>query len=119
MTLDSDSNFIRNLSSSTNATGSAYTVTNTASSGTVRVVGENINLEGTDNASGTNILTGLNFTDATTHTNNYYNALVFGSGYTNYISSPTINISGSGAITGATGFLQQHLQRQALLPSIT
>src|SRR5207302_105551 len=74
-----------------------------ASSGTVGVIGENISLIGTDNATGANTITGLNFGDITTHTNNTFNAIQLGTNYDYYLTSPTIKISGGGAITGATG----------------
>ena len=58
---------------------------------------------GTDNATDTNTTTGINFSNVTAQTNNIFNAITFGTGLTNLITSPSINISGAGAITGATG----------------
>src|SRR5207247_2073471 len=77
--------------------------TDSAGSGTTSVDGIDVNLTGTDNASGANTLTGLNFGNVTAHTNNTFNALTFGTGFDNFITSPSIAITGAGAITGATG----------------
>ena len=102
--VDSDSIFSRIFSSLTDLTyGSNYLITNTASSGQARIIGENISLVGTGNATGNNTLTGINFSNVTAQTNNYFNGITFGTGFTNFLTSPSINISGAGAITGATG----------------
>ncbi len=101
---DADSTLALVFSSGTTAT-SAFTqsITNSASSGTVAVIGQNLSLVGTDNAGGANTTTGINFANVTAHTNNTYNGITFGTGFTNFLTSGTINISAAGVISGATG----------------
>ena len=60
-------------------------------------------MTGTNNAGGSNTNTGINFGNVTAQTNNAFNGITFGTGFDNFITSPTISISGDGAITGATG----------------
>ncbi len=101
--LDADSTLAEVFTSGTNST-SANTVslTNSASSGTVGIKGLDFTFVGTDNAGGANTITGINFGDATAHTNNTYNGITFGTGYNNFLTSGTINIAANGTITGAT-----------------
>ena len=101
--LDADSTLAEVFSSGTNSTSAnTISLTNTASSGTVAVKGLDFTFVGTDNAGGANTITGINFGNATAHTNNTYNGLTFGTGYTNFLTSGTINIAAGGTITGAT-----------------
>ncbi|CAN5306326.1 hypothetical protein BH10PAT1_BH10PAT1_2890 [soil metagenome] len=88
-------------------TTDTFNVTNTASSGTNTSNNLTLGLIGTDNAGGSNTLNALNLSNVTAHTNNTYNGLNFGTGYTNFITSPTINISSAGLITGASGNISQ------------
>ncbi len=102
--MDADSTFARVFSSGTTTTsGSTYSVTNSASSGTVSVAGEAITLVGTANAAGANTITGIKFENVTAQTNNTFNGITFGTGFNNFLTSGTINITAAGAITGATG----------------
>ena len=92
------------------------TVTNSNNTSTSTTVdADNINLIGTSNTLGTNILNGINFANVTSKTNNTFNGLYFGSGYTNgidfstnsgitdFINSPSAVLSNAGAFTGLTG----------------
>ncbi len=100
---DADSTLAQVFSSSTNNTSSnTVSLTNSASSGTIAVKGLDFTFTGTDNAGGANTITGINFANATAHTNNTYNGLTFGTGYTNFLTSGTIDISADGTITGST-----------------
>ncbi|HYK08957.1 MAG TPA: hypothetical protein VEW42_05655, partial [Candidatus Eisenbacteria bacterium] len=102
--MDFDSPLLRNFYSATDtSSGSAYIVNNSATSGTVGIVGESYALVGTDNGTGANTTTGINFEDVTAHTNNTFDAINFGTGLTNFLNSSSIKITGAGAITGATG----------------
>ncbi len=92
------------------------TVTNSNNTSTSTTVdADNINLIGTSNTLGTNILNGINFANVTSKTNNAFNGIYLGSGYTNdidfssstgvtdYIYSPSAVLSNAGAFTGLTG----------------
>ncbi|HEY4694426.1 MAG TPA: hypothetical protein VIH52_00475, partial [Candidatus Nanoarchaeia archaeon] len=101
--LDADSTAAFTFTSATNASsGQTYSVTNSSAAGTVAVNASTVTLVGTA-TSGANTITGLNFANVTTVASNTFNGLTFGTGYNNFITSPTINITAAGAITGATG----------------
>ncbi len=88
-----------------NTSGTAHTVaaTDSAASGATTLSAEAINLTGTDNASGSNALTGLNFGNVTAHTNNSYYGLNFGTGLTDILryNNTTQLISGTGILQNA------------------
>lgn len=88
--------------SGTTGSGATFGVTNGASSGATTLKGVSINLTGTNNASGSNTNTGLNFGNVTAATNNTFNGIAFGTGYTNLVSyNSTALISGAGLIQNA------------------
>jgi hypothetical protein len=77
-------------------------LTNNAGAGSITTNGINVSLTG-NATTGTNTQNGINFANVTAIANNVFNALKFGTGYDSFLSTPSINISGTGAITGATG----------------
>lgn len=95
--------------------GQTATNSNTsASSSTIN--GVSITLIGTNNSNvGANILNGINFNNVAAATNNTFNGLYFGSGYTNgidfssstgitnFINTPTFLLQSSGTITATAG----------------
>ncbi len=87
-----------------NTTGTANTlnVTNSASSGTNTVIGKTIAITGTINAAGSNTTTGINFANVAAATNNTYNGITFGTGFNNFLTSGTVNITAAGAVSGVT-----------------
>lgn len=84
-------------------TGTAHTlsITNSGSSGTNSVKGIVLDLTGT--SGGTNTITGISFGTVTPVGSNTFNGLTFGTGMNNFLTSPTINLSAAGALTGVTG----------------
>lgn len=98
-----------------NNTGVAATfnVTDNATSGTTAVQGVAINLTGTNNAGGTNSISGLAFGNIAAATNNAFHGIDFGTGFTDllrYNGTPLISGTGivqsaaiSGSYTGITG----------------
>jgi hypothetical protein len=110
LTIDANANFLMTAGTGTftqnytNTTGTSTTInhTNSASSGTNVSKVLSLAITGTDNAGGTNTITGLDFPAVTAHTNNTYNGITFGTGFNNFLTSGTINITAAGAISGAT-----------------
>lgn len=98
-----------------NNTGTAATfaVTDNASSGATTVQGVAINLTGTNNAGGTNDVSGLVFGNVAAATNNAFHGIDFGTGFNDllrYNGTPLISGTGivlsaavSGSYTGITG----------------
>ncbi len=86
--------------SNTTGTGSTFNVTDTASSGTTSIKGVAIGLTGTNNASGTNKLIGVNFDNVAAATNNTYYAMNFGTGFNDILryNDTTTVINGSGQL---------------------
>ncbi|HEX3082640.1 MAG TPA: hypothetical protein VHQ86_05345, partial [Candidatus Saccharimonadia bacterium] len=83
-------------------TGTTLAATDSASSGTTTLLGEAINLTGTDNAGGSNTLTGLSFGNVTAHTNNTYYGIAFGTGLNDILRyNGTQLISGLGILQNA------------------
>ncbi len=103
LTLSSGTGIITENYSNTSGTATTLAVTNSGSSGTNTVTGLGINITGTGNGTGSNTITGIKFGDVSSATNNIFNILTLGTGYNNFLTSPTINISAAGAITGLTG----------------
>jgi hypothetical protein len=89
--------------SNTTGTAANFNITNSASAGSTAVQGLGINLVGTNNGAGSNINTGINFGNVTARTNNTFNGITFGTGFNNFLTSSTINISAAGSISGVTG----------------
>ena len=87
----------------TAGTSGTLNLSTTASSGTNVLKGLVINASGTANGSGSNTITDIDFGNVTTQTNNTFTALNLGTGWNNYLSSPSVNISGAGALSGLTG----------------
>ncbi|MEK7570450.1 MAG: hypothetical protein AAB515_03385 [Patescibacteria group bacterium] len=87
----------------TTGTAATLNITNAGTSGSNVVKGVVLNLTGTNNGTGTNTITGLDFGTVAAATNNSYTGLNLGTGWTNFLDTPTIDISGAGAITGLTG----------------
>ncbi len=85
------------------STGTAHTIalTNSGSSGTNAVKGITLDLTGT--SGGTNTLTGISFGTVSAVGGNTFNGLTFGTGMNNFLTSPTLNLSAAGALTGVTG----------------
>jgi hypothetical protein len=94
---------VTNTLSATSGSGATLAVTDSASSGATTIKGLAINLTGTNNASGSNALTGLDFGVPAAHTNNTYTGVNFGTGFTNDLTynGATVLINGSGQINGA------------------
>ena len=88
--------------SASSGTAQTLNVTDSASSGTTTVNGLGVALTGTANATGSNILNAINLYNVTAQTNNIFNALNFGTGYNNFITSGTFNLTAGGALSGAT-----------------
>ena len=92
--------------SATSGTNTTLATTNSGSSGSNTVKGVGITIAGTDNASGSNATTGLDFGNVTAHTNNTYTGINFGTGLTNQLTynngtSTVAIINGSGQVNGA------------------
>ncbi|MDB5175378.1 MAG: exported protein of unknown function, partial [Candidatus Saccharibacteria bacterium] len=99
-------------------TGSAQTTTlsNTATSGATIVSGHTINISGAANGTGTNVNNGIFMGNVTAATNNTFNGISFGTGFTTLITnnagfsiSGTGNILNSGTYNGNT-FANNNLQ---------
>jgi hypothetical protein len=90
------------------ATGSqsarTLSVTNSNATSTATTVnGDSISLVGTNNTNaGENVLNGINFNNVTPTTNNTFNGLNFGTGYTNLLQSANVTITAAGAVTAGT-----------------
>jgi len=94
------------ISGGNGTTGDTFNVTNSNSGASAATTnGLVLGLIGTGTSGGANTNNALNFAAVTAATNNTFNGLFFpaSNNYTNYISTPTIAITGGGAITGATG----------------
>lgn len=105
------------FSSGTNgANASTLSVTNTNSTATATTVnGKTFTLVGTTNANANaNTINGINFANVATLANNTFNGINFGTGYnnginftsasgfTNFITTPTVTLTAGGAINGVT-----------------
>lgn len=89
--------------------GSAETkslTNNNASASTITTNGYNITQVNGTNANNTNVNNGINFNAATNTNSNTINGVNFASatGYTNFIKTPTIAITSTGAVTGAASY---------------
>jgi hypothetical protein len=89
-------------SSTNNDNLAALALTNNSSAGSVTTNALNVALTGAT-TSGSNTINGINFPTVTAVANNTINGIVFGSNYDYFLNTPSIKISGAGAITGATG----------------
>lgn len=97
----------------TTGTAATFNVTDSASSGTTTVQGVAINLVGTNNAGGSNSVSGLVFGNVAAATNNAFHGIDFGTGFSDllrYNGTPLISGTGivqsaaiSGSYTGITG----------------
>jgi hypothetical protein len=91
----------------TTSAGSANTINatnnNTAGAG-ITVNGLTLNLTGNVPNSGTNTTNGINFGTIASVASNIFNGIIFpsSSNITNFLSTPSIAITGNGAISGAT-----------------
>ncbi len=96
--------FAQGFSSGSTGTAETKTITNTNSSGTASIVnGLGLTLVGTTNSNANaNTIVGINFPNVTPIANNAFNGITFGTGFNNFLTSPTINISAAGVITGAS-----------------
>ncbi len=102
------------------ANASASSVTNTNAGATLTTVNaQNISLVGTSNTNANaNTINGINFANVATLANNTFNGINFGTGFnnginftsatgfTNFLTSPTITLTAGGAISGVTGITQ-------------
>ena len=95
---------IQGYSNSVTGSGSALTVTNTNASVTAaNVKGLDLSLVGATNANvNANTITGVNFGNVTAIANNAFNGITFGTGFNNFLTSATLNISAAGALSGIT-----------------
>ncbi len=100
------SGYVQTYSSGTTSSAATFNVTNSNSTATpTNIIGLNVQLAGTAkdfSLSNTNTLYGLQFPTLTTATNNTFNAITFGTGYDNFITSSTLNITAAGVVTGAS-----------------
>jgi len=80
-------------------TQTQQSTTNSASSGTTTVNSVGVALVGTNNAGGANTVNGINFAAVTAKTNNTFNAINLGTGYTNIIVSGNVTLTAAGALT--------------------
>ena len=97
----------------TSGVAATFNATDSATSGATTVQGVAINLAGTNNASGTNDVSGLAFGNVAAATNNAFHGIDFGTGFTDllrYNGTPLISGTGvvlsaaiSGSYTGITG----------------
>lgn len=109
------------FSSATNgASAATLNVTNSNSSATPTTVnGKTVTLVGTTNTNANaNTINGINFANVTTLANNTFNGINFGTGYnnginftsasgfTNFITTPTIVLNAAGGISGVTSITQ-------------
>jgi hypothetical protein len=98
--------FSQTFSSNTNsAKAQDFTFTNSATAGSITVVGTRYTLANGNNGSNTNKMYGIDFTAATNFGTNTINGINFESatGFTNFIKTPTFTLTSAGAITGSTG----------------
>jgi hypothetical protein len=85
--------------SATTGTASTLNVTDSASSGATTVIGHAINITGTNNAGGTNAISGINFANVAAATNNSYYGVNVGTGLTDILRyNGTQLISGTGLV---------------------
>jgi hypothetical protein len=102
VTLSSGTGTYSQTYSNTTGTAATFAATDSASSGTTTVQGVAINLTGTNNASGSNTITGLNFGNVAAATNNTYYGLNFGTGFNDLLRyNGTQLISGAGKVQDA------------------
>lgn len=88
--------------SNNSGTAATFGITDNASSGATTVQGVAINLTGTNNASGSNNLSGLVFGNVAAATNNAFHGIDFGTGFTDLLRyNGTALISGSGIVQSA------------------
>jgi hypothetical protein len=88
--------------SNTTGTAHALNITDSASSSSTSTIGQSIAIVGTDNAGGSNAITGLSFPNVTAHTNNTYYGVAFGTGLTDLLRyNSTQLISGTGVAQNA------------------
>jgi len=86
----------------TSGSASTFAVTDSAGSGTTTLQGVAINLAGTNNASGSNTITGLSFGSVSAATNNTFNGIAFGTGFSSLLSyNGTTLLSGTGLLQNA------------------
>jgi predicted RNase H-like HicB family nuclease len=88
--------------SATTGTASTLNITDSASSGATTVIGQSINITGTNNAGGTNAISGINFANVVAATNNSYYGINVGTGLTDILRyNGTQLISGAGKLQNA------------------
>ncbi|MGH9857930.1 MAG: hypothetical protein ACRD4B_08810, partial [Acidobacteriota bacterium] len=108
--LSGNSVFSQTFSSSTDAAyGQQLTITNANTSTTPTTIsGTTVNLANAPNTNNTNTLNGISFAAATNNNSNTVNGINFASatGFTNYLQTPTIDISSAGGILGITDYNQ-------------
>lgn len=90
-----------------NTTGAAATLnlTQTAASGTNTVRGLLINAVGTANSGGNNTVKAVDFSNVSQTSNNTFDGVTLGTGWDNYLVTPTIRITGPGTVTGLAGMV--------------
>ncbi len=104
LTLTSGTGTIAQNYANTTGAASTFAVTNSNTGAGTSVNGLAVNLVGSVPSSGTNTNTGINFGNVTGVASNIFNAITFGTGYTNFVTSPNINISSTGVISGAGSY---------------
>ncbi len=118
LTLTSGTGTITQNYSNTTGTATTFNVTNSNAAAGTSVNGLSVAMVGTAPSSGTNTNTGINFANVSAVANNTFNALTFGTGYTNFVTSPNINVTSGGVITGAGSYNGVTLSSTAVQPAV-